>query len=98
MKQEGREMKGFGRMKTIQMIITLAIMAAAAAVIFLDPQLFQMAGSDPGVRAVCILFWLLAGVSLVFLLLDLRTDRQMRRENEEMNYLIRAEQEQEDED
>ncbi len=89
-------MKDFSRTKTIQLIITLVVMAAAALIALLDRDLFQMIGSDPNVRLMALLFWVLAGASLVFLFIDFRVDAQMRRETEEMDYLVRMENERDD--
>ena len=81
-------MKGFNTLKIVQLVAVILTAVVSLVVIVSDDALFQMIGSEPHVRSICILLWISIGISLLFLLLDLWTDSRLRRENEELNYAI----------
>lgn len=78
----------FKWLKTAQLILLLAATAAGLTLIFTDDRLYQMIGSDPSVRALCALLWLVLGLSYLAVLMDLRTLAAMRRDYRELDYAV----------
>lgn len=74
-------MKRFEWIKTAQLLLFFVITAAATATIFRDEALYQTVASDPHVRFLCILLWLVLVLSFIFILLDFRTYMELKREN-----------------
>ena len=81
-------MKKFNKLKVVQMIIFIVAAAVSVIVVLRDSELFQMAGSNAHVRLLCIMLWVMFGLSFVFLFLDFRLDAALRRENEELKYAL----------
>ena len=79
-------MKKFNKLKIIQMILFVIITIIGLVIVFTDAELYQMIGFDPHIRILCIVLWVVLGLSFIFLFLDYRLDSQLRRENEELNY------------
>ena len=79
-------MKKFSKLKVIQMILFVIITIIGLVIVFTDAELYQMIGFDPHIRILCIVLWVVLGLSFIFLFLDYRLDSQLRRENEELNY------------
>lgn len=79
-------MKKFNKLKIIQMILFVIITIIGLVIVFTDAELYQMIGFDPHIRILCIILWVVLGLSFIFLFLDYRLDSQLRRENEELNY------------
>lgn len=79
-------MKKFNKLKIIQMILFVVITIIGLVIVFTDADLFQMIGFDSHIRILCIILWVVLGLSFIFLFLDYRLDSQLRRENEELNY------------
>ena len=79
-------MKKFNKLKVIQMILFVIITIIGLVIVFTDAELYQMIGFDPHIRILCIVLWVVLGLSFIFLFLDYRLDSQLRRENEELNY------------
>ena len=78
----------FKWLKTAQLILLLAATAAGLTLIFTDDRLYQMIGSDPSVRALCALLWLVLGLSYLAVLMDFRTLTAMRRDYRELDYAV----------
>ena len=79
-------MKGFSKLKTIQMIIFLIAAILSLVIIVRDGDLYQMIGFNGHIKALCVLLWVMFGLSFLFMYLDFRLDSSLRRENEELNY------------
>ena len=79
-------MKKFNKLKIIQMILFVIITIIGLVIVFTDAELYQMIVFDPHIRILCIVLWVVLGLSFIFLFLDYRLDSQLRRENEELNY------------
>ena len=79
-------MKKFNKLKIIQMILFVVITIIGLVIVFTDAELYQMIGFDPHIRILCIVLWVVLGLSFIFLFLDYRLDSLLRRENEELNY------------
>ena len=68
------------------MILFVVITIIGLVIVFTDAELYQMIGFDPHIRILCIVLWVVLGLSFIFLFLDYRLDSLLRRENEELNY------------
>ncbi|MBR0457275.1 MAG: GGDEF domain-containing protein [Firmicutes bacterium] len=79
-------MKKFNKLKIIQLIIFIIVAIIGIVIVFTDAELYQMIGFDPHIRILCIVLWIVLGLSFIFMFLDYRLDSQLRRENEELNY------------
>ena len=79
-------MKKFNKLKIIQMVLFVIITIIGLVIVFTDAELYQMIGFDPHIRILCVILWVVLGLSFFFLFLDYRLDSQLRRENEELNY------------
>ena len=81
-------MKRFDLIKTIQLIILIALVCGALEVILHSPELFHQIAADPQLRALCIILWLVCGLSFVFLLYDFNSYTGLKRENMELDNAI----------
>ncbi len=81
-------MKRFDIVKTIQMVLIILIAAAALTVIFSDGELYAMIAADSHVRFLCLLLWILTGISLAFLFYDFNSYTALRRENIELDNAV----------
>lgn len=81
-------MKRFDRIKTIQLGILIALAAAALITILRSPELYHSIASDPQIRALCIILWLVCGLSFLFLLYDFHSYTGLKRENLELDNAI----------
>ena len=81
-------MKRFDRIKTIQLVILIALVCAALVTILRTPDLYHMIAADPQVRKLCIILWLVFGLSFVFLLYDFHSYTGLKRENMELDNAI----------
>ena len=81
-------MKRFDLIKTIQLVILIALACAALAVILRSPELFHSIAADPQIRALCIILWLVCGLSFLFLLYDFNSYTGLKRENMELDNAV----------
>ena len=81
-------MKKFNVLKTIQLIIFIALAAAALIIVFRDAELYQMIGNNGHVKALCFILWAVLGVSFVFMFIDFSSYNNMRRENNELDFAV----------
>lgn len=80
--------KRFELMKTLQLLILIAISAVGLAVIFTDGALYQMVGRDPSVRILCILLWLTLGLSFAGVFVDFSTHSSFKKDYRELDYAV----------
>lgn len=81
-------MKRFDLIKTIQLIILIALVCGALEVILHSPELFHQIAADPQLRALSIILWLVCGLSFLFLLYDFNSYTGLKRENMELDNAI----------
>ncbi|MDO5475843.1 MAG: diguanylate cyclase [Eubacteriales bacterium] len=74
-------MKRFEWIKTIQLGIYFLLTVIALVTIFRDDALYQTIASDPHVRLLCGILWILMGLSFVFMFLDFGSYTDLKREN-----------------
>ena len=81
-------MKRFNVIKTIQLVLLLGITLAALAVIFGDRELYAAIASDPHVRVLCLLLWVVLVLSFLCLFYDFNSWSDLRRENLELDNAV----------
>lgn len=81
-------MKRFDVFKTIQLVFLGGLTLAALYTVLRDPVLYAKIAEDPHVRRLCLILWLLLGVSFVSLFYDFSSYADMKRENTELDNAI----------
>ena len=81
-------MKKFDRIKTIQLILLMAITASSLVVILRNSELYALIATNMAARTISILLWLTLGLSFLFLLYDFSSYADMRRENSELDNAV----------
>ena len=81
-------MKNFDKIKTLQLLLYVAIAGFSLFVIFRDKELYQMAAQDVHVRTLCIALWISLGASFIFMFLDFGSFTTLRRENKELDNAV----------
>ena len=78
-------MKKFDLVKTIQLIILIAITVTALVLILRDPDLYALIATDRTAKTISAILWVTLGVSFLFLLYDFNSYADMKRENQELD-------------
>ena len=81
-------MKKFDRIKTIQLILLMAITASSLVVILRNSELYALIATNMAARTISVLLWLTLGLSFLFLLYDFSSYADMRRENSELDNAV----------
>ena len=81
-------MKKFDRIKTIQLLLLIAITAASLVVILRNSELYALIATNMAAKTISILLWLTLGLSFLFLLYDFSSYADMRRENSELDNAV----------
>ena len=81
-------MKKFDRIKTIQLILLMAITASSLVVILRNSELYALIATNVAAKTISILLWLTLGLSFLFLLYDFSSYADMRRENSELDNAV----------
>ena len=74
-------MKRFEWIKTIQLVLYIILTLIALVTIFRDDELYQAIASNPHIRLLSAILWLLMGLSFVFMFLDFGSYTDLKREN-----------------
>ena len=81
-------MKRFNIIKTIQLILLIALTGAALLVIFRDPVLYEEIAVNAHVRRLCLILWFVLGLSFICLFYDFNSWSDLRRENLELDNAV----------
>jgi len=81
-------MKRFDRIKTIQLLLLIAITASSLVVILRNSELYALIASNMAAKTISVLLWLTLGLSFLFLLYDFSSYADMRRENSELDNAV----------
>ena len=84
-------MNKFNLVKTIQLIIFIALTISIILVVFLHREVYIMISSDPAVRLLAICLWVILGLTFVFLYDDFYYFARIRRENAELDNAVYSE-------
>jgi len=80
--------KRFEIIKTIQLLLFIAIAAVGLYAICTDDALYQMVGRDPSVRTLCLLLWLALGLAFVGIYWDFSTHASFKKEYRELDFAV----------
>lgn len=81
-------MKKFDIYKTIQLVIFIALTGAALYIIRTDKELYQLIAVNPHIRMLCILLWVVCGISFFFTFLDFTFFSSYKKEYRELNSAV----------
>ncbi len=74
--------------KTIQLVLFILIAAAGLYLVFSNGELYQLIGSNPSVKALSGLLWLIAVLSFLFILWDYASFSALKKDYSELDYAV----------
>ncbi len=74
--------------KTIQLVLFILIVAAGLYLVFSDGELYHLIGSNPSVRALSGLLWLIAVLSFIFILWDFSSYSALKKDYSELDFAV----------
>lgn len=80
--------KRFELIKTVQLLLLIAIAAIGLFVIVTDGALYQMVGHDPSVRTLCLLLWVTLVLSFIGVYWDFSTHSAFKKDYRELDYAV----------
>lgn len=83
-------MKKLDIFKTIQLIIFIILTAICAYSVFFTPAVFHTVATNPSVRTVCILLWIVLGTSFLFLFLDFSFFSTFKRSYRDLTHAVHS--------
>lgn len=83
-------MKNYHLIKTIQLILFIALTITGLCVIYLDPELFHLIGSDSRVKLLCGLLWGTLLLSFLFLFMDFSKYASIKKEYHELTRALHS--------
>lgn len=78
----------FNLIKTIQLAVFILLTIATLLVVFLGEDVYSMIASDPNVRIMAVILWVVLGLSFVFLYYDFYSFAGMKKANAELDNAI----------
>lgn len=76
------------RIKTVQLILFVVLILLGLYMVFSDHELYQLIGSNPSVRVMHILLWVLAVLSLLFILWDFSSFSSLKKDYSELDFAV----------
>ena len=83
-------MKKIDRLKTVQLIVFMALTLVCCLVVFPNTELFHTIALNSGVRTMCMLLWAALGLSFLFIFIDFNTYGSLKREYRELDYAVHS--------
>lgn len=83
-------MKKFDTLKTIQLIVFILLTAACVVAVFFDKELFHLIAVQANVRIMCIMLWLVLGISFLFTFLDFSLFSAFKHDYRELDYAVHS--------
>ena len=83
-------MKKIDRLKTVQLIVFMALTLVCCLVVFSNTELFHTIALNSGVRTMCMLLWAALGLSFLFIFIDFSTYGSLKREYRELDYAVHS--------
>lgn len=81
-------MKKFDILKTVQLLIFIVLSGVALFIIFTDKELYQLIAVNSHIRILCILLWIVSGVSFFFIFLDFTLISTYKKDYQELDYAV----------
>lgn len=83
-------MKKYNIIKTIQLVLFIAMAAVCLAVVLIDPDVFHLVANDIHYRLICILLWVTLAISFIFIFLDFSSLSSYKRDFSELDYAVHS--------
>lgn len=83
-------MKKFDFLKTIQLVVYIILLGVGLFIILTDSRLYQLVATDPQIRKLCILLWVVLGVSFLFTFIDFSLFSTFKREYRELDFAVHS--------
>ena len=83
-------MKRYNIIKTIQLVLFIALAVACLAVVLISPDVFHLVANDANYRLICILLWVTLAISFIFIFLDFSTLSSYKRDFSELDYAVHS--------
>lgn len=80
--------KKFVLVKTIQLILFILITLAGLYLVFSNQELYQLIGSNPSVKLLSALLWLIAVLSFIFILWDFSSFTSLKKDYSELDFAV----------
>lgn len=74
--------------KTIQLVLFLLIAGGGLYLVFSNKELYQLIGSNPSVKALSGLLWLIAVLSFLFILWDFASFSSLKKDYSELDFAV----------
>ncbi len=81
-------MKKFDLLKTVQLLAFVGLAGFGLFKILTDKRLYHLVATDPQIRTLCILLWVLLGLSFLFIFLDFSLFSSFKREYRELDFAV----------
>lgn len=81
-------MKKFNLFKTIQLIIFIVLAGAGLYIVLTDKELYHMIATNPHIRMLCTLLWVVCGISFLFIFLDFSLFSTLKKDYQELDYVV----------
>ncbi|MCR5272616.1 MAG: diguanylate cyclase [Lachnospiraceae bacterium] len=81
-------MKKFDKVKTVQLLIYVAITAYMLFKIFTDMDLYRAIAENDSMRFLCFLLWAILGISFAFMFFDFSSYTNLKREYSELDLAV----------
>lgn len=83
-------MKKFDTLKTIQLIVFIAMTVACIIIVFMNKNLFHLIASQGDVRLMCILLWLTLVLVFLFTFIDFSLFASFKHDYSELDYAVHS--------
>lgn len=83
-------MKNFNLLKTLQMILFILLGAISLFVVFTDKELYHQIATNPHIKFLCCMLWLVLILSFLFLFIDYNQHASFKREYLELNHAMHS--------
>ena len=83
-------MKKFDTLKTIQLIVFIAMTVACIIIVFMNKNLFHLIASQGDVRLMCIMLWLTLVLVFLFTFIDFSLFASFKHDYSELDYAVHS--------
>lgn len=83
-------MKRYNIIKTIQLVLFIAMAVVCLTVVLINPDVFHLVANDANYRLICILLWVTLAISFIFVFLDFSNMSSYKRDFSELDYAVHS--------
>ena len=77
-------------LKTIQLVVFIVLTIVCLVLVVFNPEIYHRIAQDEHIRMVCILLWLVLGISFAFILLDFNFSATFKKDYRELDYAVHS--------